>query len=129
MMSPSNEELRLLVKVSRFYYEDGLNQDAIKDRLGLSRSKVSRLMAQARETGIVQISVVSPDQLYLDLEARLEERFGLHEALVVEAQSGDSQDSVSRVGRHGGGRLSRARPAARAARSASPGAARCATWP
>ena len=60
MMNPSNEDLRLLVKVSRFYYEDGLNQDAIKDRLGLSRSKVSRLMAQAREQGVVQISVVSP---------------------------------------------------------------------
>jgi DNA-binding transcriptional regulator LsrR (DeoR family) len=94
---PSNEELRLLVKVSRFYYEDGLNQDAIKDRLGLSRSKVSRLMAQAREAGIVQISVISPEQLYLDLEERLEERFGLQEALVVEAQPGDSQDAVSRA--------------------------------
>lgn len=94
---PSNEELRLLVKVSRFYYEDGLNQDAIKDRLGLSRSKVSRLMAQAREAGIVQISVISPEQLYLDLEKRLEERFGLQEALVVEAQAGDSQDAVSRA--------------------------------
>ena len=109
MMSPSNEDLRLLVKVSRFYYEDGLNQDAIKDRLGLSRSKVSRLMAQARETGIVQISVVSPGQLYLDLEARLEERFGLREALVVEAQPGDTQDSVSRsVGTAAAGYLVRA---------------------
>src|SRR5512139_2716072 len=94
---PSNDELRLLVKVSRFYYEDGLNQDAIKDRLGLSRSKVSRLMAQARETGIVQISVISPEQLYLDLEKQLEGRFGLQEALVVEAQPGDPQDAVSRA--------------------------------
>jgi DNA-binding transcriptional regulator LsrR (DeoR family) len=96
-MNPSSDELRLLVKVSRFYYEDGLNQDAIKDRLGLSRSKVSRLMAQAREQGIVQISVVSPEQLYLGLEGRLEETFGLQEALVVEAQRGDTQDAVSRA--------------------------------
>jgi len=100
-MNPSNEDLRLLVKVSRFYYEDGLNQDAIKDRLGLSRSKVSRLMAQAREQGVVQISVVSPAQLYLDLESRLEERFGLQEALVVESQPGDPQDAVSRAVGHG----------------------------
>jgi DNA-binding transcriptional regulator LsrR (DeoR family) len=94
---PSPEELRLLVKVSRFYYEDGVNQDTIKDRLGLSRSKVSRLMAQARELGIVQISVVSPDTLHVDLESRLEERFGLREALVVEALPGDGQDAVSRA--------------------------------
>jgi DNA-binding transcriptional regulator LsrR (DeoR family) len=106
---PSSDELRLLVKVSRFYYEDGLNQDAIKDRLGLSRSKVSRLMAQAREQGIVQISVVSPDSLHLGLESRLEERFGLREALVVEALSGDSQDAVSRaVGQGAAGYLVRA---------------------
>ncbi|MFO7533760.1 MAG: hypothetical protein R6W93_14985, partial [Candidatus Limnocylindrales bacterium] len=95
---PSIEELRLLVKVSRFYYEDGLNQDAITARLGLSRSKVSRLMAQARETGVVQINVVVPEDLFLDLESRLEERFGLQEALVVEAQPGDSQRQVSRAG-------------------------------
>lgn len=96
-MNPSNEELRLLVKVSRSYYQDGLNQDAIKERLGLSRSKVSRLMAQAREMGIVQINVVTPPQLFLDVEGRLEDRFGLQEALVVEAQPGDSQDAVSRL--------------------------------
>ena len=59
--------------MARFYYEDGLNQDAITARLGLSRSKVSRLMAQARETGVVQINVVAPDGLFLDLESRLEE--------------------------------------------------------
>lgn len=106
---PSNEELRLLVKVSRFYYEDGLNQDAITERLGLSRSKVSRLMAQAREAGIVQITVVTPDDLFLDLESQLEERFGLQEALVVESQPGDSQDVVSRaVGAAAAGYLARA---------------------
>jgi DNA-binding transcriptional regulator LsrR (DeoR family) len=94
---PSADDLRLLVKVSRFYYEDGLNQDAIKDRLGLSRSKVSRLMAQARDLGVVQISVLSPESLHLGLESRLEERFGLQEAFVVEAQPVDSQAAVSRA--------------------------------
>jgi DNA-binding transcriptional regulator LsrR (DeoR family) len=94
---PTNEELRLLVKVARFYYEEGLNQDAITARLGLSRSKVSRLMAQAREAGVVQITVVAPEDLFLDVESRLEERYGLQEALVVEVQPGDSQSQVSRA--------------------------------
>ena len=106
---PSNEELRLLVKVSRFYYEDGLNQDAITARLGLSRSKVSRLMAQAREAGVVQINVVAPDDQNHELERQLEERFGLQEDLVVEAQPGDSQSQVSRaVGSAAAGYLLRA---------------------
>ena len=106
---PTHEELRLLVKVARFYYEDGLNQEAITARLGLSRSKVSRLMAQARETGIVQIIVVEPDDLSLDIESRLEERFGLEEALVVESPPADSQAQVSRaVGNAAAGYLARA---------------------
>lgn len=106
---PTQEELRLLVKVARFYYEDGLNQDAITARLGLSRSKVSRLMAQAREAGIVQITVVEPEDLFLDLETRLEERYGLQEALVVESQPADPQSHVSRaVGGAAAGYLSRA---------------------
>ena len=105
----SNGELRLLVKVSRFYYEDGENQDAITARLGLSRSKVSRLLAQAREAGIVQISVVPPDQLFTDLEARLETRFGLKEALVVESSATDTQEAVSRtIGTAAAGYLARA---------------------
>lgn len=94
---PPNEELRLLVKVSKLYYEDGLNQDAIMARLGLSRSKVSRLMAQAREDGIVQITVVTPKHLFSDLEGRLEKSFGLQEALVVEAQPGETQETISRA--------------------------------
>lgn len=108
-IQPSNEDLRLLVKVSRFYYEDGLNQDAITTRLGLSRSKVSRLMARARATGIVQINVVAPEGLFLDVEGRLEDRFGLEEALVVESHPGDPQAQVSRaVGNAAAGYLGRA---------------------
>jgi DNA-binding transcriptional regulator LsrR (DeoR family) len=105
---PPNEELRLLVKVSKLYYEDGLNQDAIMARLALSRSKVSRLMAQAREEGIVQITVVTPKHLFADLEGCLEKHFGLQEALVIEAHPGDAQESVSRaVGAAAAGYLAR----------------------
>ena len=99
----------MLVKVARFYYEDGLNQDAITARLGLSRSKVSRLMAQARESGVVQITVVEPEDLFVDMESELQERFGLQEALVVGAQPGDSQGHVSRaVGSAAAGYVTRA---------------------
>ena len=52
-----NEEIRLLSKVSKLYYEEGLNQDEIVLKLQLSRSKISRLLKQAREEGIVKITV------------------------------------------------------------------------
>ena len=106
---PDPEKTRLLVKVARLYYDEDLSQDVISSRLGLSRSKVSRLMAEARETGVVQIKVVEPEALFVDAESRLEERFGLQEALVVESQPGDSQAQVSRaVGNAAAGYLTRA---------------------
>lgn len=90
------DETRLLVKVSKLYYEEGLSQDEILARLNLSRSKISRLLQQARQAGIVQISVVTPKHLFSDLETNLEQQFGLQEALVVESRAEDSPESIQR---------------------------------
>lgn len=94
-LSPLDEQ-RLLVKVSKMYYEEGLTQDDIILRLGLSRSKISRLLQQARDEGIVQITVVTPKHLFSELETRLEKSFGLYEAIVVEAHAGDGQETIIR---------------------------------
>jgi DNA-binding transcriptional regulator LsrR (DeoR family) len=90
------EEQRLLVKVSKLYYEEGLSQDDIILRLNLSRSKISRLLQQARDEGIVQITVNTPNRLFSELETRLEKLFGLYEAIVVETHAGDSQENIIR---------------------------------
>ncbi len=90
------EEQRLLVKVSKMYYEEGLSQDDIILRLNLSRSKISRLLQQARDEGIVQITVNTPKHLFSELETRLEKLFGLYEAIVVETRTGDSQENIIR---------------------------------
>ena len=94
--SKSAEDVRLLTKVSKLYYEEGLLQDEIVARLNLSRSKVSRLLQQARDEGIVRITVLEPAGVYADLENSLENRYRLQEAIVVEAHQPDSQDVVSR---------------------------------
>jgi DNA-binding transcriptional regulator LsrR (DeoR family) len=92
-LSPLDEQ-RLLVKVSKMYYEEGLAQDDIILRLNLSRSKISRLLQQARDEGIVQITVTSPRHLFADLENKLEKTYGLHESVVVETHSGDLYENL-----------------------------------
>jgi len=92
-LSPIDEQ-RLLVKVSKMYYEEGLAQDDIILRLNLSRSKISRLLQQARDEGVVQITVTTPRHMYSDLENRLEKQYGLAEVLIVEAHSGDSIENI-----------------------------------
>ena len=74
---------KLLYKVSKAYYEDGLTQQEIGARLGLSRIKVSRLLSQAKEEGIVQITIVPLSDSNADVERALENQFDLLEAVVV----------------------------------------------
>ena len=93
---PQPADLRLLSRVSKLYYEQNLNQAEIAEKLHLSRPKVSRLLQQALDEGVVQISVSLPPGVYSVLEERLEERFGLQEVVVVEVIDPDSQIAVSR---------------------------------
>ncbi len=89
-----SESQRLLYKVAKAYYEDQLTQKEIGDRFGLSRVKVNRLLARAREEGVVQIQVVLPEPSRSDLEHRLEESCGLVEAVVVDTS--ESHDDLLR---------------------------------
>ncbi|MGA4507131.1 sugar-binding transcriptional regulator [Propionibacteriaceae bacterium G1746] len=74
---------RTLVDVARLYYEHGLTHQQIAAELGLSRVKVTRLLAQARATGVVEISINGPDEPFADLIARLQQRFGLDRVWVA----------------------------------------------
>jgi DNA-binding transcriptional regulator LsrR (DeoR family) len=65
------------------YYVEGLTQDQIARRLGLNRIRVNRILAQARESGIVQIRINGRLAECVALEARLVDRFGLSRAIVV----------------------------------------------
>jgi deoxyribonucleoside regulator len=51
----SDNELAL--RAARLYYDDGKTQDEIGDTLGITRWKAGRLLALARESGIVAISI------------------------------------------------------------------------
>ena len=54
MIEISDNELAL--RAARLYYDDGKTQDEIGDILGITRWKAGRLLALARESGIVAIS-------------------------------------------------------------------------
>jgi DNA-binding transcriptional regulator LsrR (DeoR family) len=88
----------LLYKIAKAYYEDGLTQDQIGKRFGLSRIKVSRLLQQARDTRVVQITITPPVGSFADLERRLEEVYGLDEVVVVEAPVEDQAAIVHFLG-------------------------------
>jgi DNA-binding transcriptional regulator LsrR (DeoR family) len=94
MLSTDHE--RLLVRVSRYYYEHELTQSQISERLRLSRQKVQRLLKQAKEQGIVQITIRPVIGAFPELERMLENRFGLQEAVVIETTNFEDQFVVAR---------------------------------
>ena len=69
MLSADRE--RLLVKVSRFYYEHELTQSQISERLRLSRQKVQRLLKEAHQAGIVQITIRPVIGAFPELERKI----------------------------------------------------------
>lgn len=92
----SKDHERLLVKVARFYYEQELTQSEISNRLRLSRQKVQRLLKQAKDVNIVQITIRPVIGAFPELERTLENRFGLQEAVVIETTNFEDQFVVAR---------------------------------
>jgi DNA-binding transcriptional regulator LsrR (DeoR family) len=74
---------QLLLEVATLYYEQRLTQEEIAQRIGTSRSTVSRMLDDARERDIVHIRINYPWQRKQDLEGLLVSHFGLHEARVL----------------------------------------------
>lgn len=50
-----------IYEAASMYYEQGETMDVIAHHLGVSRSTVSRLLARARQDGIVRIDIAHPD--------------------------------------------------------------------
>ncbi|WP_322793931.1 sugar-binding domain-containing protein [Bellilinea sp.] len=95
ILSPPDEH-RLLVKVSRSYYEEVLFQNGINLRLNFSFSQISRLLQQARKKGIVQFLVIKCQHVFSEFESRLVTQFKILEAIVVPGQVGDSAENIHR---------------------------------
>ena len=76
---------RLMAKVARLYHNSGLRQVEIADRLRISQTRVSRLLQQAQDHGIVRTVVVPLVGLNSEVEEELERRYGLAEVHVVDA--------------------------------------------
>ena len=84
------------VRAAWMYYIAGQNQSEIASQLGTSRPVVQRLIAAAKEEGIVSINLHHPVANCLDYAQLLQEKYRLIECNVVPAFSEESTlDSVS----------------------------------
>jgi DNA-binding transcriptional regulator LsrR (DeoR family) len=82
-IAPVNPEEQLATRAAWLYFVAGLTQAQIGKKLGLNRTRVNRLLAQARDLGLVQINITGRLAGCVSLEEQLKQRFGLQEATVV----------------------------------------------
>ncbi|MEP6065464.1 MAG: sugar-binding transcriptional regulator [Paracoccaceae bacterium] len=79
------------------YYVDELTQKEIADRLNTSRVTVIKLLAEAKERGLVKIEIDSAIASHVGLSRQMSEHFDLQEALIIPAM--DGVDDLKRLGR------------------------------
>jgi DNA-binding transcriptional regulator LsrR (DeoR family) len=82
--------------VARRFYLEGRSKTEIAEELGMSRFKVARILDDARELGLVKVSVELPAALDATLSHALQQRFALHRALVVNT-TGTPRPALGRV--------------------------------
>lgn len=82
---------------AHLYYVQERTMDAIARELGTSRSTVSRLLTQARATGIVDIRIRSPFAAPQLLAERLSERFSVAAQVVPVPDETTDVDRLQRV--------------------------------
>jgi DNA-binding transcriptional regulator LsrR (DeoR family) len=78
-----NTEEQLNIRIAWYYYVINMTQQQIADRFGITRVRVNKALATCRETGVVQIRINSPLTSCVELELRLQERYGLERVTVV----------------------------------------------
>lgn len=72
----------LVQKVARLYYMTGATQQEIAESENLSRASVSRLLAEAKRRGVVQIRIGAPVDRLPTLEKTLREAFDLDSVVI-----------------------------------------------
>jgi DNA-binding transcriptional regulator LsrR (DeoR family) len=89
----TDERREFVVETAWLHHEHGLTQEEIARRFSVSRSTVSRALADAERLGIVQVTVTVPMRREAQLAAALGERMGV--TATVGARIGDETSTAA----------------------------------
>lgn len=94
-MIPADKKIERMLNVAHMYYERDMTQNQIAKELGISRPLVSLLLTEARNCGLVTITINDVQSREQLAAKRLESCFGLRRALVQpDAASADAMDNA-----------------------------------
>lgn len=99
----TDAERAALVQAARLYYEQGLTQAGVAAKIGVSRPQVSKMLARAREAGIVHIEIRTPVEGDAELLKLLGQRFNLKGGIVL--PDGAREEHLRKCAAYLGGEL------------------------
>ncbi|MEI5995604.1 sugar-binding transcriptional regulator [Candidatus Enterococcus mansonii] len=91
-----SEDHRKMLKIVTMYYEQGLTQAVIAKEMGISRPVISKILQQAKESGVVSISIKDESAYAVELGLRLEKKYQLNDVIVIPANDQSQAESLQR---------------------------------
>ena len=90
----------LMVKAAWYYYFENMTQQAIADRLSISRMRVIKLLETARQSGVIQFRLRSDSVGMMQQSRELMQKYHLNDVFIIpEAeQEGQLTESIPRAG-------------------------------
>ncbi len=85
-MNAQNEKI-LMAEIATLYYKEKRTQQEIADMMHLSRQTVSKLLNEAIEKSIVEITIHNPEKDQQQLEKKICEKFGIQNCVVCAVSS------------------------------------------
>jgi len=86
----ANYDNHLLIKVAELYYKQGYKQQEIANKLKISRSKVSRIISEAKKRNLIEIKINYSQADNITLEKKFEQEFSLKEAVIISANDSEN---------------------------------------
>lgn len=78
-----HEKRNMLASVANLYYNAEMTQNQIAERFFTSRSKISRMLKEARRLGIVEITIKEPWERNAEMERKFMDEFLLRDIRII----------------------------------------------
>ncbi|EOH98496.1 hypothetical protein UAW_01092 [Enterococcus haemoperoxidus ATCC BAA-382] len=91
-----SEDRRKMLKIVTMYYEQGLTQTVIAKKMDISRPVISKILQQAKELGVVSISIKDESAHAVELGLQLEKKYQLKDVIVIPTNEQKQVESLKK---------------------------------
>ena len=95
------QKLNFLAELSNMYYDLNMTQSEIANKFSTSRFKISKLLQEARDNNVVEITINKPHTRISELEDLLKNHFNLKHAIVLDNKSLPLEETLSSLAKLG----------------------------